>query len=587
MKVQADRPLWKQKINVEQVKKEGLDVDFARVEREGYDSLSAEDFYRLKTWGVCSQRTPGLHMIRLKIAGGKISSSQMRGLSALSCEFADGSAHITSRQNLELHSVATRNIRKALNGLRALGLVTRSSCGHTVRNIVGCSLSGICPEEAFDTRPTVEAIHNFFLTQAAHYNSRLPRRLNIYVGGCPGCMPHAQVNDLGFVATKRGGELGFQFWCAGSLGANPRLAHLLFGFVPAEEALAVTQAVADVYCEHGFRDRPAKARLKYLIQEWGENYFASVVLERIREIRPGTRVMRNGALPVLGPDRRPAGGHEGIFPQRQPGYVRVEARVALGDLDDIQMEVLARLAESEADGFVYLTREQNAELHWVREESADRVTGPLEEIGLLPHGAGSLVDVQVCAGTEWCIWGVGDSRGLAAELEKDLAEVAAGDRNAERLRVHISGCHHGCAQHQAADVGLVATSVKEGDGKQEGFEIMGGGRLGAEPVPARRLGRVPLWQASDSVTTLLRRFLQDRHAGEDLPSYLDRTNSEPCPTAAAGEAQSADDPTPPAAAVAEDIAGEPVALIPSVAEESACSLQLAVPDNPPAAPAVV
>lgn len=522
----TDKPLWKRKIDVEQVKSEGLDVDLNRLETEGYESLSAEDFYRLKTWGVCSQRTPGLHMIRLKIAGGKISASQMRGLCRLSGELADGSAHITSRQNLELHSVRSRNVRRALDGLHMLGLATRSSCGHTVRNIVGCSLSGICPEEAFDTRPTVEAIHSFFLTQADHYNARLPRRLNIYVAGCPSCMAHAQVNDLGFVATKRGGELGFQFWCAGSLGANPRLAHLLFGFVPVQEALAVTQSVADVYCEHGFRDRPAKARLKYLIEEWGEARFASAVLDRLVQLRPGTRVMRSGPLPVLGPDRRPPGGHKGVFPQRQPGYVRVEARVALGDLDDVQMEVLARLAESEADGFIYLTREQNAELHWIRDDAAENVTGPLIEVGLLPRGAGSLVDVQVCAGTEWCIWGVGDSRGLAADIEKDLAQVAAADENAEPLRVAISGCHHGCAQHQVADVGLVATSVKEGTKTTEGFEVFGGGRLGADPSPARRLGRVPLWRTSDSVTTLLKDFLSERQEGEDLPSYLSRTGRQ-------------------------------------------------------------
>lgn len=521
-----DKPLWKQKMDVEQVKKDGLDVDLKRLEAEGYDSLSPEDFYRLKTWGVCSQRTPGVHMIRLKIAGGKISASQLRGLCTLSGDLADGSAHITSRQNLELHSVETKNIRRTLDGLHMLGLATRSSCGHTVRNIVGCSLSGICPEEAFDTRPTVEAIHNFFLTHADHYNSHLPRRLNVYVAGCPNCMAHAQVNDLGFVATKRGGELGFQFWCAGSLGANPRLAHLLFGFVPAQEALALTQAVADVYCEHGFRDKPAKARLKYLIEEWGEEKFAAAVMTRLTELRPGTRVTRSGLLPVLGPDRRPAGGHKGVFAQRQEGYVRVEARVPLGDLDDVQMEVLARLAESQGDGFVYLTREQNAELHWVRQEAAEEVTGPLEEVGLLPRGAGGLVDVQVCAGTEWCIWGVGDSRGLAADIEKDLAQVAAGNPDAEPLRVHISGCHHGCAQHQVADVGLVATAVKEEGGKADGFEVFGGGKLGRDPTPARRLGRVPLWQTSDSVTTLLRDFLEDRQADEDLPAYLARTDRQ-------------------------------------------------------------
>ncbi|MGI8427080.1 MAG: nitrite/sulfite reductase [Actinomycetota bacterium] len=518
----TDKPLWKQKINIEQVKS-SLDFDLSRLDTEGYEVLTAEDFYRLKMWGVCSQRTPGLHMVRMRITGGKVSATQMRGLSELSARVADGGVHITTRQNLELHSVETRNVRRALDGLRLLGISSRSTCGHTVRNVVGCSLSGICPEETFDTRPTVEAISNFFVTRADHYNSHLPRRLNIYVAGCPSCMTHAQVNDLGFVATRRGGEMGFQFWCAGSLGAQPRLSHLLFGFVPVEEALAVTQAVADVYCEHGFRDKPAKARLKYLIEEWGEEKFAAAVLERVTVLRPGTRVVRSGSMVVLGPDRRPPGGHKGVFPQRQEGYVRIEARVALGDLEDVQMEVLARLSEAHADGYIYLTKEQNAELHWIRSEAVDEVCGPLAEVALLPRGAGGLVDVQVCAGTEWCVWGVGDSRGLATDIEKELASVVENDAAAEPLRVHISGCHHGCAQHQIADIGLVATAVKDGDEKGAGFEIFGGGRLGADPQPAHRLGRVPLWQTSETVTTLLKAYLQERQSAEDFPSFLDRT----------------------------------------------------------------
>jgi sulfite reductase beta subunit-like hemoprotein len=517
-------PLWRQKIAVENVKHEGLEVDLERLERDGYASLTPEEFYRLKTWGVCSQRTPGLHMIRIRVPGGWVEAGQLRGLAGVSAELADGGAHITTRQNLELHSVESRNVRRTLELVGRLGLQTRSACGHTVRNVMGCTLAGICADEAFDVHPTVEALHHFFLARADHYNRRLPRRLNVYVSGCATCMNHAQVNDLGFVAVRRANELGFQLWCAGSLGSNPRLAHLLFGFIPVEEALAVAEAMADVYCEHGFRDRPAKARLKYLVEEWGLEKFADAVTARLTEIRPSTRVCREGPAPVLGPDRRSQGGHRGVFPQKQAGYVRIEARVPLGDLDGAQMELLASLAESHADGHVYLTPEQNAELHWVRDENATSVTEPLEEVGLFPRGAAGLVDVQVCAGTEWCIWGVGDSRGLARDIEEDLAQFAAADPEAEPLRVHISGCHHGCARHQAADIGLVATSVKENGSATEGFEIFGGGRLGLDPVAARRVGRLPTRDVSPAAVGLLRSYLSDRAEGEDFPSFVQRMN---------------------------------------------------------------
>lgn len=515
--------IWRQKFDVEQVKRDGLDIDLERVEREGFEALTPEDLYRMKMQGICSQRTPGLHMLRIRIPGGRVAAAQLRELAATSEAYADGSAHITTRQNLELHSVSTNDLRTALGAITKLGLTTHSTCGHTVRNVVGCSLTGICPDEVVDTRATVQALNDFYLARSGDYNTRLPRRLNVYVAGCASCMAHAQINDLGFVGTRRGSEAGFQLWCAGSLGSNPRLAHLLFGFVPAEEVLVVAEAVTDVYCEHPFRDRPAKARLKFLIEEWGEDRFAEAVLERIAELRPGSCVARNASLTVLGPDRRPRGAHSGVHMQRQGGYVRVEARVRLGDLTGIQMDVLASLSEGYGDAMVYLTREQNAELHWVRHGNAHVVTSALQDSGLFPRGAGSLVDVQVCAGTEWCIWGIGDSRGLAADIEDALAEVVVDEPSAEPLRVHISGCSHGCAQHQVADVGLAAVSVRDGDGTTEGFEVYGGGRLGADPTVARRLGKVPLAETSPEVIDMLRAYVRERSDGEDFASFVERS----------------------------------------------------------------
>lgn len=523
----APVPVWRQKFDIEAVKQQGLDPDLDRLERDGYESLTPEEFYRLKMLGVCSQRTPGLHMIRLRVTGGRVRSDQLRGLRDLSAEIADGGAHITTRQNLELHSVQSASVRRALGGLDAIGLSTRSSCGHTVRNIVSCTLTGICADEVFDVAPVVQELDEFFIERAAHYNARLPRRINVYVAGCGGCMSHAQVNDIGFVAVRLGGQDGFQVWCAGSLGSNPRLAHLLFGFVPRDEAVPIAQAIADVYCEHGFRDRSAKARMKFLLEEWGEDRFADAVLARLREIHPGARTRRAGALPVAGPDRRAPGGHTGIAPQRQNGFVRVEARVPLGDLSGEQMGTLAELADAFGDGVVWLTREQNAELHWIREQDAAFVAERLAAARLWPEGAGSLVDVQVCAGTEWCVWGVGDSRGLARDLEGTLSSLVATDPAAEPLRVHISGCSHGCAQHQVADVGLAAVSVRDGDrGVCEGFELFGGGRLGADPHGAERLGKVPARVAPATLVEMLARFVAERRADETFATYMARTRAD-------------------------------------------------------------
>jgi sulfite reductase beta subunit-like hemoprotein len=527
MAVQTDRALWQQKIDVERVKREGLDVDLDRLESEGYESLTAEEFYRLKTWGVCSQRTPGLHMIRVRVPSGRIDAERLRGVAALSARLADGEAHITTRQNLELHSVESHKVRDVLEGVKALGMTTRSACGHTVRNIVGCSRSGVCAAEPFETRPTVIAIHEFFFANAARYNSSLPRRLNVYVAGCDGCMAHAQINDLGFVATTRDGLPGFQLWLGGSLASNPRLAHLLFDFVPADEVLAVTEAVADTYCANGFRDRPAKARLKFLIEEWGPERFTAAVLERLRELRPDTGVSAGTEPEVMGGDRRPAGGHSGVEPQRQEGLFIVEAHVLLGDLTGWQMETLAGIAEEFADGALYLTREQNVELHGVAAGHVERVTDALATVGMPARGAGSVVDVQVCAGNEWCVWGVGDSRGLARSMAAELTSLVEAEECAEPLRVHISGCAHGCAQHTAADVGLHAVMMRDAEKNPvDGYEVHAGGRLGRDPVHGRRVGRVLGAQAGAATAGLLGRYLRERLPGEAMPEFVERVGKE-------------------------------------------------------------
>jgi sulfite reductase beta subunit-like hemoprotein len=527
MAVQTERALWQQKIDVDRVKREGLDVDLDRLEREGYASLTSEEFYRLKTWGVCSQRTPGLHMVRVRVPGGRIEAGRLRAVAALSERLADGEAHITTRQNLELHSVPSRKVRQVLEGVVALGLTTRSACGHTVRNIVGCSRSGICAAEPFETRPTVVAIHDFFFRNAARYNSSLPRRLNVYVAGCDGCMCHAQVNDLGFVATTREGAPGFQLWLGGSLASSPRLAHLLFDFVPADEVLAVTEAVADTYCANGFRDRPAKARLKFLIEEWGGERFTAAVLERLRELRPETGVSAGTTAEVMGGDRRPLGAHAGVAPQRQEGLFMVEAHVPLGDLTGWQVETLAGLATEFGDGALYLTKEQNVELHDVDAGDLDRVCDALAAVGLPARGAGSLVDVQVCAGSEWCVWGVGDSRGLARTMERELAPLVEAEAGAEPLRVHISGCSHGCAQHAAADVGLSAVAMRDADRNLiDGYEMFVGGRLGHDPVTARRVGRVLGERAGVATAGIIARYLRERLPGEAMPDFVERVGKE-------------------------------------------------------------
>jgi ferredoxin-nitrite reductase len=199
------------------------------------------------------------------------------------------------------------------------------------------------------------------------------------------------------------------------------------------------------------------------------------------------------------------------------------------------MTSLADLATAYGDGALYLTKEQNVELHHVAGDCIERVRDALESIGLRARAAGSVIDVQVCAGNEWCVWGVGDSRGLARSMSDELATLADFDASAEPLRVHISGCAHGCAQHAAADVGLSAVTMRDADNQPaEGYEVYAGGRLGKDPLTARRVGRVLGGEARTTATALLGRYLSERLPGESMSDFVDRIGRENLQPAGAG-----------------------------------------------------
>ncbi|MGH2757997.1 MAG: nitrite/sulfite reductase, partial [Actinomycetota bacterium] len=477
------RALWQHKPDVEALKAAGdLGVDFDRLVRDGYESLTPEDYYRLKTWGVCSQNQVGVHMMRIRIPGGVASTTQLDRVADLAQGCADGTVHITTRTNVELHGVPTTKLLEVMEALHDVGLTTRAACGHTVRNVLGCPAAGICAEEVLDTRPWVRAVHDAVVRRAAEYNARLPRRLNVSFGGCGDCARHAQVNDVGFVAVPAPGrEPGFAVWIAGSLATSPRVSHALCAYVRATHAVAVMDAIIDIYAEHGFRDN--RARLKYLVEAWG--------IERFREAFAETFAQLTGERPVFGepaaPPEREANANAAVLPQRQPGLFRVRVGVPLGDLTPAQLRTLAELAAEEGDGNVRFSPEQNAEIAWVAEERIARVLSTLSSAGLAAFGAGDVSDVRACPGTTHCVLAVSDAQGVARRIGDAFRTAPPQDEAVARMRIHISGCPNSCAQHQAADIGFAGCRVKVAGQVREGYQLFVGGRLGRRVRMADRI----------------------------------------------------------------------------------------------------
>jgi sulfite reductase beta subunit-like hemoprotein len=264
-------------------KRAGLLVDLDRLSAEGDGWLSPEERYALKMHGVCAQAQAGVFMVRIR-TNGAIDADTARGLATVADDFSGGWLHLTTRQQVELHHVAARDVTTVLAQIRRLGLVTRSSCGHTMRGVMSCPDAGVGIDEPFDCYPDARATSDAILARTPELDTRMPQRINIAFGGCASCRDHAKVNDIAFVSRLGPkGELGYELWIGGSLGkTTPTLSFKALDFVPRAKVLAAANALFDVFIEHSEFDDPRKGRLKFLVRSLGEERFMALFGEAYR-----------------------------------------------------------------------------------------------------------------------------------------------------------------------------------------------------------------------------------------------------------------------------------------------------------------
>jgi nitrite reductase [NAD(P)H] large subunit len=541
-------------LEVERIKREGLGLDFDKIHERGVLALTEDDFYRLKTYGVCSQKHPGYFMVRLRIPGGRVTARQLLALADLAETHGRGWGHLTTRQNLELHWVRLEEILAIWARLEAVGLSTRSACGHTMRNVMACPHGPISPEALIDAGPWAAAISDYFVKRSDLINPAMPNRLNIYFAGCPDCATHAQINDIGFAAVKRQRmgtdlksvpiphEIGFELWVGGSLGAHPMLGFKLREFLTPEEVLPACQAIFEIHTHYGNRNK-AKSRLKWLIDQWGIEKFSTIFDQRFEAKRtlPENRSLRlpsadDGASRPFSGKRlraavmRPFTGAlpPGCLPQRQRGYVRMAVAVPLGEIRAAQLTALAGIVRRYGNGEAYLTKDQDVELHWIEARWARRAARALARAGLSPREHRTDLRVVACPGTEFCVLAVTNAQGAARELLKRIRPREAGA--AELLRgvsIAVSGCPNSCAKHQIADIGLAGTMTTLGPpGSEErrySYLLYLGGRLEGTV----RLGEVVRKgiteeMVASTVEALLKVVAGLRSPGESFQQAVDR-----------------------------------------------------------------
>lgn len=519
-------------LNIPKIKREGLEVDFFKYTKEGYKAIQPEDHYRLKTYGACAQKHEGYFMIRIRIPGGVIRADQMERIANLAERFGHGSVHLTTRGDVELHSVKIDDFLMITDELRGVGITTRSACGHTFRNILCCHQNGVCPKQPFDLFPWVQKVHQHVFEHAADYNPRMPNRLNVSFSGCSDCSADAYINDIGFIAkTIEEGETslyGFELWAAGSLGKTPRIGHKLKEFVTFEEVIPALEAIVELHCRYGDHQTVVKGRLKFLVAQWGTEKFRNEFEKFFTEFKGKqpplpAELAHPQIFEALEPCQQPP-LDEGIHSQRQSGFHRVQFWVPLGEMSAAQMKEVAKLSRTFADAKAYHTTRQNFEFHWVRQENIEPLMEAMEPVGFSPKYSESILNVVACPGTSFCSLAVTSAQGAAQVLMKRFGAVQLGeDPDVQNLKINISGCPNSCAKHQVADIGF-SGGMTELDGiKRFGYQLYVGGRFNGK---AQEGIQIKKGLSDDMVLpcaeSLIAIFKEKKAVGEQFPDFVER-----------------------------------------------------------------
>jgi sulfite reductase (ferredoxin) len=482
-------------------------------------------------------------MMRIKIPWGGVSPEQLELLADLSEEYSDGITHVTTRQDVQLHYVHIDDAPDLMRRLAAVGITTREACGNSIRNVTACPFSGVCNDESFDATPYAEAIKDFLLGHPDAQN--FGRKFKISFSGC---VDHAcglsRMHDMGFIARKRivdgVEERGFEVHVGGGLGAVPHQAKVLETFVPETEILPLAQAACRVFARLGEKKNRAKARLKFLIAKIGIEEFRKLLYEERALLEYDPRwtsfledLGRFTETPVSEPGQVPEGAlpegfslwsETNLKAQAQQGYALATVSLPLGDATAPQLRSLADISRKYNGGHMRFTVEQNVVLRWVSLSDAPDLYTDLSKVGLGQPGAGTLVDITACPGTDTCKLGISSSRGLAGELRSRLAEQAFEmDRSVRDLRIKVSGCFNACGQHHVSDIGFYGVSRKVGGRTVPHFQVVLGGRWkGNASSFGLACGAVPSKNIPNVVTRLTEDYLKERDGEECFQDYVTR-----------------------------------------------------------------
>jgi sulfite reductase (ferredoxin) len=515
----------------------------ARVEqvyaKEGFDSIPAEDLHgRLRWWGLYTQRKQGIDggrtatlepheledkyfMLRVRIDGGALTTEQLRVVGEISRDFARDSADITDRQNIQLHWVGIEDAPEIWSRLEAVGLQTTEACGDCPRVVLGSPVAGISKDELIDPTWAINEIKARYIGNPDFSN--LPRKFKTAMTGMLTNDVVHEINDISFVGVEHP-ELGpgFDLWVGGGLSTNPRLAERLGVFVAEDEVPDVWAGVTGLFRDYGYRRLRHKARMKFLLADWGVEKFRAVLEQEYLK-----RALPDGPAPKPSAE---LGDHIGVHEQKD-GKFYIGVAPTVGRVSGTTLLALADLVEAHGSTRVRLTPHQKLLVLDIEQPVVERLVAALDAVGLQARPSLFRRHTMACTGIEYCKLAIVETKAAAtktiATLEDRLSDIIG--KIDVPVTIHVNGCPNSCCRIQVADIGLKGQLVTDEAGNQvEGFQILLGGTLGLDAGFGRKVRglKTTVDELPIYVERVVRNFVDDRQPGERFATWALRAQED-------------------------------------------------------------
>lgn len=512
----------------------------ARIENvyavHGFDSIDPADLRgRFRWFGIYTQRRPGIDggktavlepeeledhyfMMRIRLDGGQLSVPQLRTIADISSSYARGTADVTDRQNIQLHWIRIEDVPEIWRRLEAVGLSTTEACGDAPRVMLGCPLAGVADDEIIDSSAHIRELLDEQLGNPLFSN--LPRKYKTTIDGCAVHCASPEIDDVAFIGVRGpDGTPGYDLWVGGGLSTNPMFGRRLGAFVHPERVSEVWVGVTSIFRDYGYRRLRGRARMKFLVNDWGAEKFREVLqTEYLGYALP------DGPAAEFPADRRR--DHVGVHRQRDGAYY-VGFAPKVGRVDGAKLSRIADIAAEHGSDRVHTTADQKMVILDVDGARVDSTVAALEAEDLQVNPSVFRRLTMACTGIEYCKIAIVETKDramtLIEELDKRLPDFD------EPITINVNGCPNSCARIQVADIGLKGQLVTDTDGNQvEGFQVHLGGRLGTEAAVGRKVRGLKTTSAElpDYVERVLRRFTDTRDTGEAFADWVGRAPDE-------------------------------------------------------------